>query len=113
MLRHRTDQEDPAYAVEWTDRAGDLIDFSTYDAFEIVLEEVDTGKRLLTKVSGFTAPTPIDGQPNLIASWSVNELISLPAVEVYIHLKATKLTRDRVFRPGNPEVMRLVAPPPA
>ncbi len=110
MLELYADQEDPAYAVEWTDRAGNLIDFSSYDSFELKLKVVDTGEVILVKTSGFTAPTPVEGQPNLVASWAVNEL-NIPSItaptDVYLILKAFDLTRMRPFRPGHPEVARI------
>lgn len=111
MIRHRVDQEDPSYAVAWADRSDDLIDFDGY-TFEVKLKHVTTGAVPLTKTSGITAVSPpVEDEPNVIVTWSVAELVAVPPGEYEIHLKATTSNRDRVFRPGRPEIMELVAAP--
>lgn len=113
MIRHRVDQEDPAYAVEWEDRTGALIDFVAGYTFEVKLKHVTTGEVVLTKTAGIVATSPpVIDEPNVAVAWTVDELLAIPPGEYEIHLTArSATTRDRVFRPGQPEIMELYAAP--
>lgn len=101
-LYHQT-QEDPAYAVEWRDGTGELIDFSTGYTFTVSLID-GAGTTALTKATGIAGAAT---RPNITVAWSANELDLTPGF-YRLHLKATVAGRDRVFKPGHPDIIQIV-----
>lgn len=96
---YRADQESPSFAVAWSDRDGNLINFATGYTFEVKLVNQSTGIVALTKTVGITGAAT---SPNVVAAWSTGELNIAPAV-YRVHLTATLTASgaDRMFRPGD------------
>lgn len=102
---YRQDQESPSFAVAWSDRDGNLINFSTDYTFELKLVNQSTGVVALTKTAGITGAAT---SPNVVAAWSTGELSIAPAV-YRVHLTATIGGADRMFRPGDEPRLTIVA----
>jgi hypothetical protein len=114
MIRHRVDQEDPAYAVSWREGVHKtLIDFVAGHTFELKVKHTITGELVLTKVTGIVATSPpVEDEPNVVATWAIDETLTIPPGVYELHLKArTAGGRDRPFRPGNPELIEFYAVP--
>jgi hypothetical protein len=102
---YRADQETPSFAVAWSDRDGNLIDFSTGYTFELKLVHRTTGTLALTKTSGITGAAT---SPNIIAAWSSGELAITPG-PYRVHITATTGGADRMFMPGAEPIITIVA----
>lgn len=107
QFEYRTDQEDPAYVVAWSDRDGNLIDFATGYTFTLKLVNVVTGVTALTKTTNITGAATA---PNITVAWAAGEL-AIAAADYSVKLVATTGGRDRVFSPGLPDVIRIIAAP--
>lgn len=94
--RYRQNQELPSFAVSWSDRDGNLIDFSTGYTFTLKLANSATGEVALTKTTGIVGG---DTAPNVVAAWAAGELNITPG-SYRVHLTATSAGADRVFMPG-------------
>jgi hypothetical protein len=101
-----TDQESPSFAVAWSDRDGNLIDFSTGYTFELKLVHRSTGTVGLTKSAGIVGAAT---SPNITASWSAAELAAVTPGAYRARLKATSGGLDRRFMPGNEPIITIVA----
>ncbi|MEM9515420.1 MAG: hypothetical protein AAGA42_11250 [Actinomycetota bacterium] len=105
---YRADQELPSYAVEWKDRTGAIIDFSTGWTFTVQLEHRQERTVALTKSSGITGGST---SPNVIIAWGQDELNITPG-SYFLWLVATDSSGNtRVFRPGNPPIIEITAAP--
>ena len=97
------DQEDPAYVVEWADRNGDLIDFSTGYTFQLKLVNVASGTVGLTKTTNITGAATA---PNISVAWAVGDLTVTTADGPHrVELRATASSRDRDFKPGAEDII--------
>lgn len=97
--------EDPAYVVTWLDRDGNLINFASGYTFQVKLVNVVTGTTAVTKTTNITGAATA---PNVSVAWAAGELAITPGVYA-LHLKATTGARDRIFRRGDPESIRILA----
>lgn len=104
ILTVRADQEDPAYRVEWRDGLNALIDFSTGYTFTLRIVAED-GTVALTKTANITGAATV---PNVSVAWAVGELNITPG-DYQLRLVATTGGRDRAFKPGGPDILRVVA----
>jgi hypothetical protein len=103
---YRADQETPSFAVAWSDRDGNLIDFSSGSyTFELKLVHRTTGTIALTKTTGITGSA---ASPNIVAAWSSGELAITPG-PYRAHITATIGGADRMFMPGAEPIITIVA----
>jgi hypothetical protein len=102
---YATDQETPSFAVAWSDRDGDLIDFTSGYTFELRLVHRTTGTVALTKTTGITGAAT---SPNVTVAWAAGELGITPG-PYRAKLKATTGGADRRFRPGDEPIITIVA----
>jgi hypothetical protein len=104
---YRSDQEDPAYVVEWSDRDGNLINFATGYTFTLKLVNVATGAVALTKTTNITGAATA---PNISVAWAAGDL-AVTAGSYWVKLVATASSRDRVFKPGAEDIITIIAAP--
>jgi hypothetical protein len=94
---YRAGQELPAFAVEWRDRSGALVDFSSGWTFTVKLVN-ETGAAVLTKTAGITGSATA---PNVTVGWAADELNIVPGTyRVHLTARRTADSLDRLFRPG-------------
>lgn len=99
--RYRQNQELPSFAVSWSDRDGNLIDFSTGYTFTVKLVSSATGDVALTKTAGIVGD---DAAPNVVVAWAPGEL-NVTAGSYQVHITATTGGADRLFMPGREPVI--------
>lgn len=102
-------QELPALPLEWLDKDGSVIDFSSGWTFTVKLStQTAPTVAVLTKTSGITSAAT---SPNVTIDWTTSELASLTAggtvYELRVIARRTADSKDRVFRPGDPIKLRL------
>lgn len=105
-LTYVADTENPGTDIIWKDSTGALVDFSTGYTFTVKLTQ--SGTALLTKTSGITGSATA---PNIRVAWDVDELNLAPGVyEMWVYAR-DDADRDRVFRPADPPIIRIIAAP--
>lgn len=117
---YRADQELPALALEWLDRDGAIVDFSTGWTFTVKLSPAgDPGTVKFSKTTGVTGAATL---PNLLVDWAVTDWAALVAASgalpaagrrylVHVYARRTADTKDRVFSPEDPPVVLLLPAP--
>lgn len=103
---YRADQELPAMALEWLDRDGTVIDFSTDYNFTVQLtRKTQPTTVVATKTTGVTGAAT---SPNVLIDWSTSDFSGLTAEDngttylVHVTARRTADSKDRVFSPGSP-----------
>lgn len=105
-LTYIANVENPETHLIWKDPTGTLIDFSSGFTFTVKLTQ--EGQTKLTKTSGIYGAATV---PNIRISWDVDELEIAPGVyQLWVYARDAA-TRDRVFRPGDLPIIRIVAAP--
>lgn len=105
-LTYVADSENPGTDIVWKDSTGTLIDFSTGFTFTVKLSQ--DGTTVVTKTTGITGSATI---PNIRIAWDVDELDITPGVyEMWVYAR-DGADRDRVFRPADPPLIRIVPAP--
>lgn len=112
----RADQELPALALEWKDRAGDVIDFSSgWTATVKVVTAAAPTTVIHTKTSGITLAAT---SPNYLIDWSASDMSTITAALtftstgpvrclVYAYCKRDSDSKDRLFNPGDLPAMHV------
>jgi hypothetical protein len=111
MITLMKDQELPGDAVDWYDRAGAIIDFSTGWTFTVKICAAGTTAVAATKTLGIVGGATI---PNVTIAWSATDFTALTAGTTYVwylYARRTADSLDRVFRPADPPAFQLVAAP--
>ena len=115
MYEYRKDQELPAVPLEWRDANDDLIDFSTGWTFTVKLALLTAPSTVLvTKSSGIAGAAT---SPNISIDWSTSDFSTLTPAEsgtsyvAHVYARRTADSKDRVFHPGTPVVVRLYPAP--
>jgi hypothetical protein len=91
--------EKPDYTIEWRDRNGDLIDFSSGYTFRVDLYDT-TGKSVYNQTSGITGAAT---SPNVTIVWATNWNASVAAGLYQLRLRATNASLDRDWPPPDTE----------
>jgi hypothetical protein len=105
-LTYVADTENPGTDIIWKDWSGTLIDFSTGFTFTVKLTQ--DGATVLTKSTNIVGSAT---EPNIRISWDVDELDLAPgAYQMWLYARDGG-DRDRVFRPNDPPLIRIVAAP--
>jgi hypothetical protein len=104
---YRADQELPSWAADWKDRDGNLINFATGWTFAVKLMPQTGSGTGLTKTTGITGYAT---SPNIVVAWAPGELNIAPNI-YKLHLTAIGAGGDRVYRPGDPPKIQIVAAP--
>ena len=105
-LTYVSDSENPETQLIWKDATGTLIDFSVGYTFTVKL--VQEGVTQLTKTTAITGAAT---EPNVKIEWAVDELdIAAGVYQLWVYARDSG-SRDRVFRPDNPPLIRIVAAP--
>lgn len=104
---YRQDQEDPAVYISWSDKDGNLIDFSTGYTFEVKLAVDATTAPVLVKTTGITGAAT---SPNITITWASGDLNVTPGT-YRLYLKATTSSRDRRYKNNEEPKVVIVATP--
>jgi hypothetical protein len=105
-LTYVADTENPGTDIIWKDWSGTLIDFSTGFTFTVKLTQ--DGVTALTKSTNIVGSAT---EPNIRISWDADELDLTPGVyQMWVYAN-DGVDRDRVFRPNDPPLIRIVAAP--
>lgn len=113
VYEYMADQELPAIPVEWRDKDGALIDFSSGWTFTAKVCAANTPTTIaLSKTTGITGA---DTSPNVLIDWTTSDFSALTPGPHVVHLYArrTSDSKDRVFRPAKPLTFLLLAAPAA
>lgn len=112
---YRKDQELPNVTLEWRDANGSLIDFSTGWTFTVKLALASAPSAVLvTKTTGITGAAT---SPNLLIDWSTTDWSTLTAAATgttyvaHVYARRNSDSKDRVFRPDDPVLLRLLPAP--
>ena len=97
--------EKPDYVVEWKDRDGNTIDFSSGYTFTVKLVAQDGTTVALTKTSGITGAATM---PNVTVLWASGQLNITPGT-YRLHLTATTGSSDRPYQPGAEDTVVILA----
>lgn len=111
VYEYMADQELPAIPVEWRDKDGALIDFSSGWTFTAKVCAANTPTTIaLTKTTGITGAAT---SPNVLIDWTTSDFASLTPGPQVVHLYArrTSDSKDRVFRPAKPITFLLLTAP--
>jgi len=105
-LTYVADSENPETHLIWKDSTGAVIDFSSGFTFSVRLTQ--EGITTLTKTSGITGSAT---EPNLRIAWEEDELnIASGVYQLWVYAR-DGASRDRVFRPADPPLIRIIAAP--
>ena len=105
-LTYVADTENPETHLIWKDSTNTIIDFSTGYTFTVKLTQ--NGDTQLTKTTGIVGYAV---EPNIRISWDVDELAITPGVYLMWVYARDGADRDRVFRPADPPLIRIVPAP--
>lgn len=98
------DQADPALALNWLDRDGNTINFSSGYTFTVQLVSDQSGSVALTKTTGITGASTL---PNVLIAWGTSDFTGLDGT-YKVRAYATSGGRKRVFDPEHPPTVRVV-----
>ena len=114
---YRADQELPSIGLDWRDRDGNLIDYSTGWTFTVKFTSTED-----TTIIGTPKTTGITGaatSPNVVIDWSTSDWSSLTAsatgtkYKLHLYARRTADSKDDVFAPNDPPRIVLYSAPAA
>lgn len=115
MIAYRADQELPSIGLQWLDRDGAIIDFSTGWTLTVKLALASAPNTIVaTKSAGITGAAT---SPNVTIDWSTSDFTGLtPAATgtsyvAHVYARRNSDSKDRVFKPGTPIQITLYPAP--
>lgn len=101
-MKYVVGSELPDLTLEWYDRSGALIDFSSGWTFQVKVAPVGSTTASFTKTTGITGAATA---PNVIIGWVAADLGALTAGSYEVQVKATRNSdsKDRF----NPDPIRI------
>jgi len=101
-----TEQEYPSIQLIWKD--GNDAAFSFSSAYKCTVMLAEEGEAVATKTSGVVGAST---SPNVTINWPIGELDIAPGDYNLIVTARDDVSKDRMFRPGSPPQVQIVATP--